>query len=116
MEAIRLSQKPGVTARSVEQDLGLYHAAIAHWSSELGKRGKDAFPGVGHQSELEEENRRLRRQLSDARLERDISETRWPYQTPVDLCTYTTRGPSRPVSSGLMFMHSTPVAVGQSRT
>lgn len=72
LEAIRLFQKAGVTDRAVERDLGLYQGALRHWKQELGARGEDAFPGIGHLPHLEEENRRLRRELANARMERDI--------------------------------------------
>jgi transposase-like protein len=34
--------------------------------------GREAFPGSGHQTALEEENRRLKRELERTRQERDI--------------------------------------------
>jgi len=36
------------------------------------QRGKEAFPGSGHQASLEEENRRLKRELERVQQERDI--------------------------------------------
>ncbi len=36
--------------------------AIHGWRRELAQHGKEAFPGKGHQTELEEENRRLKRE------------------------------------------------------
>ena len=71
-EAVRLSSEPGVTARSVERELGLYQGAIRHWRDELEADSVDAFPGVGHMKPLEEENRGLRRELERTKRERDI--------------------------------------------
>src|SRR6266700_47775 len=39
---------------------------------ELAEHGPEAFPGSGHQTALEEENRRLKRELERTRQERDI--------------------------------------------
>jgi transposase len=45
---------------------------IKDWRKQLRNHGNDAFPGSGHQTPLEEENRQLRRELDIAREERDI--------------------------------------------
>jgi transposase len=71
-EAVRLASEPGVRDRVVEKDLGLYQGAIRHWRNELEKDPRDSFPGVGHLKPVEEENRRLRRELDRVKRERDI--------------------------------------------
>jgi len=71
-EAIRLSDSSGKKDREIEQDLGLYPNAIGRWRKALENDPIDAFPGTGHQKPLEEEVRRLRRELAIAREERDI--------------------------------------------
>jgi transposase len=71
-EAVRLADGEGVKDRQVERDLGLYQGAIRTWRKELEADSEAAFPGAGHQKPLEEENRRLRRELEIAREERDI--------------------------------------------
>jgi transposase len=38
----------------------------------LAEHGQEAFPGSGHQTKLEEENRRLKRELERVQQERDI--------------------------------------------
>ena len=72
VEALRLLEKPGATPRSVERDLGLYQGALRHWREELSSSPQGAFPGTGHLKPVDEELRRLRRELADARMERDI--------------------------------------------
>ena len=62
----------GKTDRQIERDLGLYQGAILRWRDELEADPIDAFPGTGHQKPLEEEVRRLLRELDIAREERDI--------------------------------------------
>jgi len=47
-------------------------ASIHQWRKELAEHGLEAFPGSGHQTALEEENRRLKRELERKRQERDI--------------------------------------------
>ena len=71
-ESVRLSDTSGKTDRQIEQDLGLYQGAMGRWRKELAADPTDAFPGPGHQKPLEEENRRLRRELDIVREERDI--------------------------------------------
>jgi transposase len=39
---------------------------------EFGEQGEDVFPGKGHQMPLEEENRRLKREVEILRQEREI--------------------------------------------
>lgn len=71
-EAIRLADSSGKTDREIEQDLGLYPNAIGRWRKVLEADPIDAFPGTGHQKPLEDENRRLRRELDVVKEERDI--------------------------------------------
>jgi len=71
-EAVRLAAEPDNKAREVERDLGLYQGAISRWKRELERDSHHAFPGKGHMKPLEEENRRLRRELERTQRERDI--------------------------------------------
>jgi transposase len=71
-EAVRLVQTSGKPVAQVARDLGISDSAIFQWQKQLNAKGADAFPGTGHQSGLEEENHRLRRELEVARQERDI--------------------------------------------
>ena len=45
---------------------------LGRWMQEREEKTVDAFPGNGKQSGLEEENRKLRADLRQARMERDI--------------------------------------------
>jgi transposase len=71
-ETVRLADTSGKTDGHIERDLGLYQGAIGRWRKELDADPLEAFPGTGHQKPLEEENRRLRRELQIAQEERDI--------------------------------------------
>lgn len=49
-----------------------YFTQNNQWRKELAHHGKEAFPGSGHQTALEEENRRLKRELERVQQEREI--------------------------------------------
>jgi hypothetical protein len=53
----RSSDKP--TAQ-IARELGISDSALYQWKKELAEKGAEAFPGSGHQTELQEENRRLK--------------------------------------------------------
>ena len=70
LEALQLWQSSGKSAAQIEQDLGLTSGRLYRWKRDLKEAG--AFPGPGRQAGLEEELRRLRRELEITRQERDI--------------------------------------------
>ncbi len=71
-EAVRLTQTSGKSIAQVARELGISDTSIHGWRKELAEHGKDAFPGSGHQTPLEEENRRLKREVERLQQERDI--------------------------------------------
>jgi transposase len=71
-EAVRLAQTSGKPIAQVARELGISDTSIHQWRKELTEHGPEAFPGSGHQTALEEENRRLKRELERTRQERDI--------------------------------------------
>ena len=71
-EAVRLVQTSGKSIAQVARELGISDSSIHQWRKELAEHGAEAFPGSGHQTVLEEENRRLKRELERTRQERDI--------------------------------------------
>jgi transposase len=75
-EAVRLAQTSGKPIAQVARELGISDASIHQWRKELAEYGAEAFPGSGHQTALEEENRRLKRELERTRQERDILKKR----------------------------------------
>jgi len=72
LEALHLWQSSGKSAAQIEQDLGLTSGRLYRLKRDLKEAGDDAFPGHGRQAGLEEELRRLRRELEITRQERDI--------------------------------------------
>ena len=71
-EAVRLAQTSGKSITQIARELGISDTSIHQWRKELAQHGPEAFPGKGHQTELEEENRRLKRELERVQQERDI--------------------------------------------
>jgi transposase len=72
LEAVRLSETSGQSMAQIARELGLPTGVLYRWRRQLRAEPETAFPGKGHQSELEEENRRLRRELERVQQERDI--------------------------------------------
>jgi len=71
-EAVRLAQTSGKSIAQIARELGISDSAIHGWRRELAEHSQEAFPGKGHQTALEEENRRLKRENEILRQEREI--------------------------------------------
>jgi transposase len=71
-EAVRLAQTSGKPITQVARELGISDTRVHHWRKELAENGAEAFPGKGHQTQLEEEKRRLKRENELLRQEREI--------------------------------------------
>lgn len=69
LEAVRLAQTSGKSVSQVARDLGIADSTLFHWCQQLAQKGPEAFPGSGHQTALEEENRRLKRELEQLKQE-----------------------------------------------
>jgi transposase len=61
-EAVRLLETSGKSGMALAKELGISDSVLYRWRKELRANGTEAFPGKGHQTELEEEVRRLRRE------------------------------------------------------
>jgi transposase len=71
-ESVRLADSTEKTDRQIEVELGLYQGAIRHWREELQADPESAFPGTGRLKPFEDEYRRLKRENTVLREERDI--------------------------------------------
>ena len=71
-EAVRLALQPGMTTRRAASDLGIPLNVLYRWKKELRESGDNAFRGHGVRTAAEEELVRLRREVSELRMERDI--------------------------------------------
>jgi len=72
VDAIKLVTEAGRTVRDVARELGIDPNTLYHWKRDLAKAGDTAFPGKGHLTAQEEEIRRLRKELSEAKEDREI--------------------------------------------
>ena len=70
--AVRLAQTSGKSITQVARDLGRADSTLHHWCKLEASQGEQAFVGSGHQTPLEEEVRRLKRELDVVRQERDL--------------------------------------------
>jgi transposase len=76
LEAVRLSETTEKTVAQIARDLGVPERVRYRWRHELRAQPEQALPGKGHQSQLEEENRRLRHALEVLKQEREILKKR----------------------------------------
>ena len=72
LEAIQLVLSQGSTATSVARNLGIKPNLLNRWIREYKADNEYAFPGLGKLKEPEEELRRVRKELADTKMERDI--------------------------------------------
>ena len=72
IEAVRLVTEGGQTIAETARELGVNASLLGHWKRRLTKNGEQAFPGKGRMKPLEEEVRRLQRDLKRVRQERDF--------------------------------------------
>ena len=73
-EAVQYSLNSGKTAEEVARDLGISPHNLKRWRFQYRKDGELAFPGHGRENlpPQEAENRRLKKELADTQIERDI--------------------------------------------
>lgn len=72
LEAVRLIVEEGRSVASVARDLGVNANSLHHWKKHFASDGTDAFPGHGKLKPVDEELRRLKRELQIVTQERDI--------------------------------------------
>lgn len=77
-EVVRLTQTNGKSVSQVARDLGIVDSTLFHWCQQLAQQGPEAFPGSGHQTALEEEHRRLKREPGRLQQEYAVLNKRWP--------------------------------------
>lgn len=72
IDAVSLVVNGGRTVMDVSRDLGVDANTLYRWKREFSKEDTGAFPGKGRLSPQEEELRRLRRELEQAKEDREI--------------------------------------------
>ena len=74
-QAVLLTQTSGKKVSEVAEDLGIRENMLWRWKKEFREAGERSFPGQGNRqqgTDLEEEVRRLKQELLDVKMERDI--------------------------------------------
>jgi transposase len=71
MNAVKL-YKSGKKAADVCRDLGIPDATFYYWIEQYGQEEENSFRGSGKPKASNEETMRLRKELEDVKLERDI--------------------------------------------
>ena len=72
IEAVKLITEQGYSVAEAARSLGLHENLIRSWKQAFQDQGKQAFPGQGCLSPIEEEVRRLRAENKRLLAERDI--------------------------------------------
>jgi transposase len=72
IEAVRLVTEGGQTIAETARELGINAGQLGRWKQQLTENADEAFPGKGRLKPLEEEVRRLQRELKQTRQERDF--------------------------------------------
>jgi len=70
IQAVELLNSGGKSGHQIEEELGIGEGTIYRWRRQLEQNGELAFPGNGN--ERDKELAELRRELAEAREERDI--------------------------------------------
>jgi len=72
IDAVNMVVNGNRSVASVARDLGIEVNLLHRWKRELTEDGSQAFPGKGRLSPQEEELRQLRRELEQAKEDREI--------------------------------------------
>ena len=72
LEAIRMAAEPGMTARDVEQRLGIGQGVLSRWKRQLKKENNQTFPNKKHLKPESEKLKQLKKECEHLRRERDI--------------------------------------------
>jgi transposase-like protein len=90
-EAVKLVLEQGLSLERAASRLGIPKGTLANWVV-AAKAGSDKpAPGARSVAELEAENARLRKELAEARQERDVIKNR-PHGSPVALMSRNSGG------------------------
>jgi transposase len=71
-EAVKLVTEQGLSQEEAAKRLGIPKGTMGNWIVSAKSSLRPAAPGARSAADLEEENARLRKELAEARMERDI--------------------------------------------
>jgi transposase len=69
LEAVRLSQQPGVTQAEIAKELGIRPELLYRWRKEATTDPDQAFPGQGSLKDRDQEMEKLRKQVTRLKAE-----------------------------------------------
>ena len=72
LAAVKMMTEQKLSVAEVARRLGVTEDRLHDWKKAVAEKGADAFPGSGHLTPLEEENRKLRADVKRLEMERDI--------------------------------------------
>ena len=72
LAAVKMITEQKLSVAEVARRLGVTENRLHDWKKSVLAKGADAFPGSGHLTPLEEENRKLRADVKRLETERDI--------------------------------------------
>ncbi len=73
LEAVRLLEQSDKTASEIAIELGVRRNQLYKWQSQIREHGENAFQGSGRKPlDSSDEVARLRKELAEVKLERDI--------------------------------------------
>ena len=72
LQAVKMVLEQKLSVAEVARRLGVSQNLLHTWKKAVLEGGTNAFPGSGHLTPLEEENRRLRAEVKRLEAERDI--------------------------------------------
>lgn len=71
-QAVALLAQQGMSYKKAAEELGLYPTQLCKWKRELALKGDKSFPGEGRLEPEAEEIRRLREEVRQLKMEREI--------------------------------------------
>lgn len=72
LNTVKLYREGNKTLEELGKDLGIPKSTLCGWIKEFKEHGEDSYPGKGKLLPCNEEVYRLRKQLADVTMERDI--------------------------------------------
>lgn len=81
ISAVKLILEGGKSTASAARDLGVNENSLHNWKRAYLSDQEHSFPGNGHQKPEDEELRKLRKELRDMTMERDILKKAIAYFT-----------------------------------
>ena len=70
--AVKLINEQGYKISEAARNLGIHPSSLRRWKNELDTNSTQAFPGKGHMCPEKEELYRLRKEVKQLRMEREI--------------------------------------------